>query len=119
MGGICRRVAAGIKSVVVVSDDGELREEFMRRHEQQRLVEQQQQPAVPLPHLTLPSFTPPADATAAQANTMLALRDLHLLMHAQGIIQQSAHGWSALSNLASLLRDVPLISTYKHTEGEY
>jgi hypothetical protein len=37
---------------------------------------------------------------------------MHLLMHARGIIQHAPMGWSAFSNVASLLRRVPLVSTY-------
>ena len=55
---------------------------------------------------------PHSDPTNPVSRTQRDLYDLHILMNACGIIQHAAIGWSAFSNVASLLRDVPLISTY-------
>ena len=41
------------------------------------------------------------------------LYDMRILMNSIGIIQYSPRAWSAFSNIASLIRKVPLLSTYK------
>lgn len=42
--------------------------------------------------------------------TEQALWDINIMMRACGIIQVEASGWSSFSNLASFIREVPLLN---------
>ena len=53
------------------------------------------------------------------SSTIKALYDLNLLSHSKGIIQHSQSGWSSFSNFPSILRKIPLISTFNYKNNYY
>jgi hypothetical protein len=49
-----------------------------------------------------------------KSSTYKSLYDFKLMLNSNGIVQHSPKSWSAFSSVAAMLRNIPLINTYKY-----